>query len=569
MNTLNSKITNEDYEKLISGSMELEKLKEKSIVNGKIVGLENDIVIVDVGLKSEGRIPISEFTRPGQAPEISVGDNTEVYIENFDNSNGETRLSREKAVKQNAWNKLQECFNNNSVVTGVPFNRVKGGLSVDLDGVLAFLPGSQIDPRSITKDTKELLNKPLDLLILKMDKFRGNIVVSRKAISEAELKEQKKELLNSISEGSDIEGKVKNITDYGAFIDLGGMDGLVHVTDISWTKINSPNEVLQIGQKIKVIVLKYDEELSRLSLGIKQLSENPWLSVKEEIEIEKKVSGKVISINDNFVNVIINNKYDGLINLNELTWLKKPPHPNKIVNLDQEFDIKVLEIDDDKKRIICSLKQLKENPWNKLNDNFKINDTFETEIVNIVDFGIFVKIHDEIDGMIHVSDLSWDENECPKMLQNFKKGEKIKVKILDINIEKERISLGIKQLESDPIQEFLKKHPLKSKVSGKILEVDEKGLKLDLGNEIHGYIKKTNLSKDKSEQKPDRFASGEAIDSMIVSVDSKNRQINLSIKDIEIQDEKDALSKYGSSDSGASLGDILGEALVKKEDKNN
>ena len=569
MNTLNSKITNEDYEKLISGSMEFEKLKEKSIVNGKVVGLENDIVIVDVGLKSEGRIPISEFTRPGQAPEISIGDNTEVYIENFDNSNGETRLSREKAVKQNAWNKLQECFNNNSVVTGVPFNRVKGGLSVDLDGVLAFLPGSQIDPRSITKDTKELLNKPLDLLILKMDKFRGNIVVSRKAISEAELKEQKKELLNSISEGSDIEGKVKNITDYGAFIDLGGMDGLVHVTDISWTKINSPNEVLQIGQKIKVKVLKYDEELSRLSLGIKQLSENPWLSVKEEIEIEKIVSGKVISINDNFVNVIINNKYDGLINLNELTWLKKPPHPNKIVNLDQEFDIKVLEIDDDKKRIICSLKQLKENPWNKLNDNFKINDTFETEIVNIVDFGIFVKIHDEIDGMIHVSDLSWDENECPKMLQNFKKGENIKVKILDINIEKERISLGIKQLESDPIQEFLKKHPLKSKVSGKILEVDEKGLKLDLGNEIYGYIKKINLSKDKSEQKSDRFASGEAIDSMIVSVDSKNRQINLSIKDIEIQDEKEALSKYGSSDSGASLGDILGEALVKKEDKNN
>jgi len=569
MNTLNSKITNEDYEKLISGSMEFEKLKEKSIVNGKVVGLENDIVIVDVGLKSEGRIPISEFTRPGQAPEISVGDNTEVYIENFDNSNGETRLSREKAVKQNAWNKLQECFNNNSVVTGVPFNRVKGGLSVDLDGVLAFLPGSQIDPRSITKDTKELLNKPLDLLILKMDKFRGNIVVSRKAISEAELKEQKKELLNSISEGSEIEGKVKNITDYGAFIDLGGMDGLVHVTDISWTKINSPNEVLQIGQKIKVKVLKYDEELSRLSLGIKQLSENPWLSVKEEIEIEKIVSGKVISINDNFVNVIVNNKYDGLINLNELTWLKKPPHPNKIVNLDEEFDIKVLEIDDDKKRIICSLKQLKENPWNKLNDNFKINDTFETEIVNIVDFGIFVKIHDEIDGMIHVSDLSWDENECPKMLQNFKKGENIKVKILDINIEKERISLGIKQLESDPIQEFLKKHPLKSKVSGKILEVDEKGLKLDLGNEIYGYIKKINLSKDKSEQKSDRFASGEAIDSMIVSVDSKNRQINLSIKDIEIQDEKEALSKYGSSDSGASLGDILGEALVKKEDKNN
>ena len=562
--TEQKKITNSDYEALISKSLQNKSIREKTIVNGNVISFENDIVTIDVGLKSEGRIPLSEFTRPGQKPEINVGDTFEVYVENIDNSNGETVLSREKAVKQKAWNTLQDSYENNKVVTGTPFNRVKGGMSVDLNGVVAFLPGSQIDTRQIIKDTKELLNKPLDLMILKMDKFRGNIVVSRKAISEVELKEQKKELLSSINEGSIIEGKVKNLTDYGAFIDLGGMDGLVHITDISWTKINNPSDLLTLGQDIKVKVLKFDEELSRLSLGIKQLEENPWDNLEENISVDNIVSAKINSINDTSLNILVNEKYDGTVTINELSWLKKPPHPSKLFNVNDTISVKITEIDEEKRKLICSIKQTKENPWSKLTDQFNVNDSFETEVVNIVDFGIFVKVHEEIDGMVHVSDLNWDEKECEKILAGYKKGDKVKVKILEINIDKERISLGIKQLSNDPIQNFIETNPIKSKVTGKITELNEKFLKVELNDQIYGFIKKINLSRDKNEQKTDRFAVGEQVDSIILSVDQKNRSLNLSIKEIEIIDEKEAMSKYGSSDSGASLGDILGSVLKKK-----
>ncbi len=564
-NTETNKISNSEYENLITKAFNKKIIKEKTIVSGKVISIEKDIVTIDVGLKSEGRIPLNEFSRSGQNIEINIGDKFDVFIEDIDSANGETKLSREKAIKQKAWNTLQESFDHGKIVTGIPFNRVKGGMSVDLDGVTAFLPGSQIDTRQIIKDTKELLNKPLELMILKMDKFRGNIVVSRKAISEVELKEQKKELLSKIEEGSIIEGKVKNLTDYGAFIDLGGMDGLVHVTDISWTKINNPSEVLELGQTIKVKILKYDEQLSRLSLGIKQLSDNPWENIDENIKADQLIKAKISSISDSSVNLIINDKYDGSISMNELTWLKKPPHPSKIVNISDIIDVKVLEIDNEKRKIICSLKQMSENPWINLNKNFKINHSFETEIVNIVDFGIFVKVHDQIDGMVHVSDLSWEEKECTKILGGYKKGDKVKVKILDINVDKERISLGIKQLSDDPLQDFLNSNPIKSKVTGKIKEVNEKGLVIELKDNIIGNIKKTNLSKTKSEQKTERFAIGEMVDSMITSVDYKSRSINLSIKEIEVIDEKEALSKYGSSDSGASLGDILGSILKKKD----
>ena len=562
---LTNKISNSEYDDLITNSFKKNNIKEKSIVSGKIISIENDVVTIDVGLKSEGRIPISEFSRPGQKAELNVGDETEVFIDNVDNSNGETLLSREKAVKQKAWHELQDSFNNNKIVTGVPYNRVKGGISVDVNGVTAFLPGSQIDARQVNKDTKELLNKPLELMILKMDKYRGNIVVSRKAITENELKEQRKELLDSIEEGSIIEGKVKNLTDYGAFIDLGGLDGLVHVTDISWTKINNPSDILELNQNIKVKVLKFDEELSRLSLGIKQLSPNPWDKVNEYLKIDDNIEAKISNIGDNQVNLIINELYDGSISLNELTWLKKPPHPSKIVNLGDTINVRVLEIDEERKKINCSLKQMRENPWNKLKENYKINDSFETEIVNIVDFGIFVKVQDEIDGMVHISDLSYDEKECETMLKDFKKGSKVKVKILDINVDKERISLGIKQLNNDPVQEFLDKNPINSKITGKIVSVDENSIKVELdeANKIFGFIKKINLSKDKNEQKTDRYAVGENVDSVIISLDSKLRTLNLSIKKLEIQDEKEALSKYGSSASGASLGDILGSVLKK------
>ena len=402
-------------------------------------------------------------------------------------------------------------------------------------------------------------------MILKMDKFRGNIVVSRKAISEVELKEQREELLSTIKEGSIVDGKVKNITDYGAFIDLGGMDGLVHITDISWTKINSPSEILNLGENIKVKVLKFDEELSRLSLGIKQLSENPWDTLDDNIQADKNVEAKVNSISDQGINLLINEKYDAVITLGELTWLKKPPHPSKLANINDLLNVKIIEVDNEKKKVFCSLKQTKPNPWEKLSEKVEINSILETEVVNIVDFGIFVKVHEEIDGMVHVSDLSWDAKECQLILENSKKNDKVKVKVLEINIEKERISLGIKQLESDPIQDFVEKNPIKSKVTGKIVEIDERSLTIDLDNNITGSIKKSNLSKDRNEQKTDRFAIGEQVDSLIISVDQKTRSLNLSIKEIEIMDEKEAMSKYGSSDSGASLGDILGSILKKKD----
>jgi len=564
-NTSTNKLSNEDYEALITKTFEGTLVKEKTIVAGKIISIENDLVTIDVGSKSEGRIPLSEFHRPGQKHEMNIGDSFDVFIESVDNKNGETVLSREKAVKQQSWNKLQDAFDNNKVVTGIPFNRVKGGMSVDLEGVIAFLPGSQIDTRQIIKDTKELLNKPLDLMILKMDKFRGNIVVSRKAISEVELKEQREELLSIIKEGSIIDGKVKNITDYGAFIDLGGMDGLVHITDISWTKINSPSEILNLGENIKVKVLKFDEELSRLSLGIKQLSENPWDTLDDNIQADKNVEAKVNSISDQGINLLINEKYDAVITLGELTWLKKPPHPSKLANINDVLNVKIIEVDNEKKKVFCSLKQTKSNPWEKLSEKVEVNNILETEVVNIVDFGIFVKVHEEIDGMVHVSDLSWDEKKCQSILEKFKKNDKVKVKVLEINIEKERISLGIKQLESDPIQDFVEKNPIKSKVTGKIMEIDERSLTIDLDNNITGSIKKSNLSKDRNEQKTDRFAIGEQVDSLIISVDQKTRSLNLSIKEIEIMDEKEAMSKYGSRDSGASLGDILGSILKKKD----
>ena len=558
-------ISNSQYEKLISETINVKDKKEKSIVNGKIIAIENDVVIVDVGLKSEGRIPLVEFTRPGQKLEIEIGESLKVFIENVDSANGETKLSREKAVKQSAWNHLQECFDNNKVVNGTPFNRVKGGMSVDLEGVTAFLPGSQIDSRQLIKDTRELLNEPMDLMILKMDKFRGNIVVSRKAISDVELKEQREKLLSNIQEGSIIEGRIKNITDYGAFVDLGGIDGLVHVTDISWKRVNHPSEVLELGQSLKVKVLKFDQELTRLSLGIKQLEADPWEQVNDNININNTVTATVFIINDQGIILTINDKFEGFIPLNELTWLKKPPHPSKLFETKQNLEVKVIEIDNEKRRIVCSLKQLKNNPWKLLTQQYKINDSFETEVVNVVDFGIFVKVLDEIDGMVHVSDLNWDEKICTHELSRLKKGDKLKVKILDIDIEKERISLGIKQLENDPIESYINDHPLKSNVTGTIIEINEKGLRISLGNNLKGFIKRVNLSKDKNEQKTDRFAINEKVDSMIISLDRKSRIINLSIKGIEIEEEKNALNKYGSSDSGASLGDILSSVLDKKK----
>jgi small subunit ribosomal protein S1 len=414
------------------------------------------------------------------------------------------------------------------------------------------------------QDAQEFINKPLELMILKMDKYRGNIVVSRKAISDIEMKKEREQLLSKITEGSILDGKVKNITDYGAFIDLGCIDGLVHITDISWKKINHPSDLLEIGSQIKVKVLKYDVEFTRLSLGIKQLTDDPWIDSHKHFEIEKNYVCEVSGITDQGIFLSINN-FDGYIQTTELSWLKKPPHPSKIVQIKDKIKVKLLEIDSEKRRFNFSLKRLKKNPWLNIKEKFKVDDIINTEIVNIVDFGLFVKVYDEIDGMVHVSDLDWDESKCLSILNSFNKGEKIQVKILEIDTNKERISLGVKHLINNPILDFISKNPIKSTVSGKIISIDQKGLTVNLANNINGFIKKINLAKDKLEQRIDRFAIDETIDSMIISFDEKLKKINLSIKEIEIKEEKKVLHKYGSSDSGASLGDILGNVLNKKK----
>ena len=383
VNQKTSKITNSEYDSLISSNLDLKNNKEKSIVEGKVVAIEVDTVIVDVGLKSEGRIPITEFSKSGKNPEINIGDSVKVFVDRVDDANGETKLSYEKALKQSAWNSLQYSFDNNKTVTGTPYSKVKGGMSVNLDGVIAFLPGSQIDNRQFITDTKELIAKPLELMILKMDKYRGNIVVSRKAISDIEIKKQREELLTNIKEGSILEGRIKNITDYGAFIDLGGIDGLVHITDISWRKINHPSDILEVGNQVKVKVLKYDEEITRLSLGIKQLTDDPWINVDKYFEIEKNYDGEVYGMNDQGIFLSMNN-FDGFVQTTELSWLKKPPHPSKIVQIKDKIKVKILEIDSDKKRLNCSLKRLKKNPWLYIKEKFKVNDVINTKIVTLL-----------------------------------------------------------------------------------------------------------------------------------------------------------------------------------------
>ena len=401
--------------------------------------------------------------------------------------------------------------------------------------------------------------------IIELSKLVEDDDVSIKEMAFIELKEKREKLLANISEGSTLNGKVKNITDYGAFIDLGGIDGLVHVTDISWKKINHPSDELEIGLDVKVKVLKYDEEITRLSLGIKQLSADPWEEIDNKFTVNETYNVKVTNITDHGVTVEMSDNFEGFVQSIDLSWLKKPPHPSKIVQIDQKINVKLLEINKEKRRLNCGLKQLRENPWENIKKNYNVGDSLETEIVNKVDFGFFVKIFEEIDGMVHISDLSWNEKENEKILKSLKKGENIKVKILEIDTAKERVSLSVKHLQDDPIQNFISKNPIKSIVSGKIIEIDERGLTIELANNINGFIKKTNLSKNKTDQKVDRFADGESVDSMIIAYDSKLRRINLSIKDKEREEEEKDLSKYGSSDSGASLGDILGNALNKKK----
>ena len=555
--------TREDFESLLAESYSDNPATEGSVVKGRIVSIENDFAIIDVGLKTEGKIAVKEFAQPGKTSEVKVGDTVEVYLERIENAMGEAVLSRDKARREEAWTRLEQMSNSNERVEGVIFGRVKGGFTVDLGGAVAFLPGSQVDVRPI-RDVGPLMNVSQPFQILKMDRRRGNIVVSRRAIMEETRAEQRSELVQNLAEGQVVEGVVKNITDYGAFVDLGGIDGLLHVTDIAWKRVNHPSDVLQVGQTLKVQIIRINPETQRISLGMKQLDKDPWEVVTERYPIGAKVKGKVTNITDYGAFVELEDGIEGLIHVSEMSWTKKNVHPGKILSTSESVEVQVLDIDSAKRRISLGLKQTQKNPWEAFADKFPTGTDVEGEIKNITEFGLFIGLDGDVDGMVHLSDIDWKRS-GEEAIKDFKKGDRVKARVLDVDREKERISLGIKQLGSDPLASAsgIKKGDT---VTCEVLKVEDNGLEVMVaGTDMTAYVKRADLARDRAEQRPERFAVGEKFDAKVTIFDQKARKMNVSIKALEIADEKEAVAQYGSSDSGASLGDILGAALKKQK----
>ena len=557
----------DEFEALLSESFGNEVSIEGSVVKGTIVSIEGDSALIDVGLKSEGRVALREFTSPGQEHGLKAGDLVEVYVERMEDRNGEAMLSREKARREEAWVILERAFEAQERVDGTIFGRVKGGFTVDLAGATAFLPGSQVDIRPV-KDIAHLLGISQPFLILKMDRRRGNIVVSRRAVLEESRTEARSELVANLQEGQTLQGVVKNITDYGAFVDLGGVDGLLHVTDIAWRRINHPSEALTIGQSVDVQVIRFNAETQRISLGMKQLEDDPWSNVETKYPVESRFSGRVTNITDYGAFVELEPGIEGLVHVSEMSWTKKNVHPGKIVSTSQEVEIVVLDVDASKRRISLGLKQCLPNPWDEFQKNHPVGSEIEGEIKNITEFGLFIGLAGEIDGMAHFSDLDW-ERPGEEAINDYSKGENVKAKVLDIDPEKERISLGIKQLTEDPFTTgaaTIRKGIIVTTTVTKLLDT---GIEVTVGDNMAGFIRKSELSRDRSEQRADRFAVGEKVDAKVTQIDQKNRKVTLSVKAREIEEEKKAMAEYGSSDSGASLGDILGAALRQKEEDQN
>jgi small subunit ribosomal protein S1 len=561
-----------DFASLLDSSMNGQKKFEGSVVKGRIVSISNDFAIIDVGLKSEGRVPLREFSQPGLPADVKPGDIVEVFVERMENRDGETALSRDKARREEVWVDLEKAHTKQERVTGVIFGRVKGGFTVDLGGAVAFLPGSQVDIRPV-RDVGPLMGTPQPFMILKMDRPRGNIVVSRRAVLEESRESARSDLLGALKEGQVLTGVVKNITDYGAFVDLGGVDGLLHVTDISWKRIGHPSEVLSIGQSIQVQVIRYNEENQRISLGMKQLESDPWEGVAARYTIGTKVTGRVNNITDYGAFVELESGIEGLVHVSEMSWTKKNVHPGKIVSTSQEVEVMVLDVDREKRRISLGLKQTQDNPWNTFAASHKNGEILEGEIRNITEFGMFVALPGDLDGMVHMSDISW-ETPGEEALKSYNKGDMVKVKILEIEAEKERVALGIKQLTENPGGNAASSSASSGSsaassgvskgaiVTCTITEVNDKGIEVSVNDSMKGFIKKSDLSRERSEQRPDRFAVGEKIDAKVISIEKGNK-LALSIKQREIDEDKEAMAAFGSSDSGASLGDILGAALQK------
>ena len=557
--------TREDFEALLAESYLDNPATEGVVVKGRVTAVENDFVIIDVGLKTEGRVALKEFSQPGKDVAIKAGDTVEVYLERIENALGEAVLSRDKARREEAWTRLEEMSTKNERVDGVIFGRVKGGFTVDLGGAVAFLPGSQVDIRPI-RDVGPLMHVAQPFQILKMDRRRGNIVVSRRAIMEETRAEQRSELVQNLAEGQIVDGVVKNITDYGAFVDLGGIDGLLHVTDIAWKRVNHPSDVLTVGQTMKVQIVRINPETQRISLGMKQLDKDPWELVAGKYPIGARVRGKVTNITDYGAFIELEDGIEGLVHVSEMSWTKKNVHPGKILSTSEEVEVQVLEIDSSKRRISLGLKQVQDNPWETFSSKYPNGTHVEGEIKNITEFGLFIGLDGDVDGMVHLSDLDW-KRPGEEAIKEFKKGDVVKAIVLDVDREKERISLGIKQLSGDQPKSAsgtgIKKGDT---VTCEVVKVEDAGLEVKVaGSDMTAYIKRGDLARDRSEQRTERFAVGEKFDAKVTVYDAKARKMNVSIKALEISDEKEAVAQYGSSDSGASLGDILVAALKKKD----
>jgi len=538
---------------------------EGRVVTGTILAVENDDVLIDVGLKSEGRVSLKEFGSAEETAEIKAGDHVDVFVERFEDKDGIVRLSREKARREEAWTELEKSFKKTERVNGVIFGRVKGGFIVDLSGAVAFLPGSQVDIRPV-RDIGPLMNTPQPFQILKMDPQRNNIVVSRRAVLEETRSEARSELISNLTEGQVLEGVVKNITDYGAFVDLGGVDGLLHVTDIAWRRVNHPSEVLQIGQALNVQVIRFNTETQRISLGLKQLEVDPWEGVEAKYPSGTKFTGRVTNITDYGAFVELEPGVEGLVHVSEMSWTKKNVHPGKIVSTSQEVEVMVLDADPERRRVSLGLKQCQDNPWEGFMSKFTVDSEVEGEIKTITEFGLFIGLDGEIDGMAHLSDLSWTKS-GEEALAEYKKGDMVKAKVLDVDVEKERIGLGIKQLTEDTVSAELDQLKKGAVVTCAITKIVDAGIEVMVNETTPGFIRKGDLSRDRSEQRPDRFAAGEKIDAKVTQIDKASRKLTLSIKALEVEDEKKAMKTYGSSDAGASLGDILGAAFQKKAEE--
>lgn len=553
----------EDFAALLDETFKQGTAIEGTVVKGTVIAVEGDQVVIDVGLKTEGRISLKEFQGPGTNETTNPGDVIDVYLERLENALGEAVLSRDKARREESWERLEKASETSERVEGHIFGRVKGGFTVDLSGAVAFLPGSQVDIRPV-RDIGPLLNVTQPFQILKMDRRRGNIVVSRRAVLEEDRAEQRSELLSTLKEGDVKDGIVKNITDYGAFVDLGGVDGLLHVTDMAWRRINHPSEVLNIGETIKIQVIKVNPETQRVSLGMKQLESDPWEGVEAKFPVKVKLKGRVTNITDYGAFVELEPGVEGLIHVSEMSWTKKNVHPGKIISTSQEVEVMVLDVDPVKRRVSLGLKQCVDNPWQSFAEKYPSGTPVEGEIKNITEFGLFIGLDDDVDGMVHLSDLDWSRP-GEVALAEYTKGDVVKAVVLEVDIDKERISLGIKQLSADPIESLgtLRKG---STVTCTITGIQDNGIEVMVGDDaIPAFIRRSDLSRDRSEQRPDRFSRGDKLDARVTQFDRASRRISLSVKALEIAEEKEAVAQYGSSDSGASLGDILGAALSRSQ----